>query len=106
MIPYLELEKRGIRKAHTEKVEISNTLKSVTGWQIGASFEERDPGSVSVSFRTRDPQKFDVSKIAVATKFGGGHPSAAGATLKMPFDQALEYLLNTIAVVYPELGKP
>jgi len=106
LIEYPQLNKLGIRKVHTDKSEIANALKSVIGWQIGISFVEKVPRIVSLSFRTRDPVNFDVCRIAQATKFGGGHPAAAGATLKMPFDEALKYLLDTIASVYPQLGTP
>jgi phosphoesterase RecJ-like protein len=106
IVPNSELQKWKIRQVHTEKTEIANQLKSVVEWEIGASFVEREEGITSVSFRTRNPSKYDVSKIAVATKFGGGHPAAAGATLKMPFNQALKYLLDTISSVYPDLGSP
>lgn len=105
-VAYHELEKRGIQKTHTEKIEIANTLKSVIGWEIGLSLIEKEPGKVGVSLRTRDAEKFNVAKIAFATGSGGGHPSAAGATIKKPFSEAKELLLNTIQSIYPDLGQP
>jgi len=36
----------------------------------------------------------------------GGHMYAAGATFKMPFNQAKKHLLQTIQKVYPDLGQP
>lgn len=104
VVSYGRLKHLGIERRHTSKVEISNELKSVVGWGIGISFTQVEPGEVSVSMRTRG--KYDVAKIAVATGFGGGHKAAAGATLKMPFRQAKNFLLQTIQKVYPELGKP
>ncbi len=105
-VPYEELQKRGIEERHTEKIQISEILRSVRGWEIGVRFTEAKPGAITLSFRTRDPNKYDVGKIAVATKFGGGHKVAAGGTLKMPFEEAKKYLLDTIHQVYPDLGKP
>lgn len=105
-ISYEQMEKLGIKPQHTEKTDIPNILKSVIGWNIGIKMSEVEPGKVSVSFRTRDEKKWDVAKIAVATGSGGGHPAAAGATIKLPFDQAKKFLLETIQKVYPELGQP
>lgn len=105
-VPYSELKKRGIQQKHTEKIEISSMLKSVKGWEIGIRFTEVEPSLIIVSFRTRDADKYDVGKIAVATKAGGGHNVAAGATLRMPFAQAKKYLLDTIKNIYPDLGEP
>jgi len=106
IVPNQELIKRGIKQEHTEKMEIANYIKSVIGWEIGISFTEVRPQVVNISLRTRDEKKYDVSKIAAATGFGGGHPAAAGATLKMPFAEAKKFLLETIKKVYPELGEP
>lgn len=105
-VPFEELKKRGIEKQHTEKTEISNMIKSVVGWEIGVGFVEAEPSVINLSFRTRNPLKFNVGRIALATGFGGGHSSAAGATLKMPFTKAKKFLLETIKKVYPELGEP
>jgi phosphoesterase RecJ-like protein len=105
-VTYSQLNALGIQKIHTEQSEIANILKSVIGWELGISFIEREPEVISISFRTRDPIRLDVSKVAVATGHGGGHPPASGATLKMPFDQALLFLLETIQKTYPELGEP
>lgn len=105
-VAYEQMQKFQIRKKHTEKMEVSNMLKSVTGWEIGVSLIESEPDLVTLSFRTRDFNKYDVSKIAVATGYGGGHPAAAGATLKMPFSEAKKFLLEKIRETYPDLGEP
>lgn len=102
-ISYQQLSDQHIRKVHTEKTEISNMLKSVEGWMIGASFIESEKNIISISLRTRDEQTYNVGKIAKATGFGGGHAAAAGATLKMPFEQAKKFFLDTIYSVYPDL---
>ena len=86
------------------KAEISNMLKSVVGWNLGICLVEEEPGFVTLSIRTRDAVKFQVSKLAVALG-GGGHPAAGGATIQKPFDEAVKLLLETIAKVYPELTK-
>jgi len=85
--------------------EIANTLKSVVGWEIGISMIEAGKDRVKVSFRTRDSEKFDVSAIATATGFGGGHMAAAGALIPMPLAKAKRLVLRTISRLHPELGK-
>jgi len=85
------------------KSEVANLIKSVTGWDLGISMVEQEPNIISISFRTRDSDKYDVSKIALATGFGGGHRAAAGATLQMPLAQAKKFLLDIIYSVYPDL---
>lgn len=104
-VSFEALAEKGIKETHTEKMEISNFLKAVVGWNIGAALAEVAKNTITVSLRTRDSQKFDVSKIAVALG-GGGHPAAAGATINKPFSEAVDFFLQTVAKVYPELGKP
>jgi phosphoesterase RecJ-like protein len=99
------LKNHGIEAKHTEKMEVANILKSAVGWNIGIAFTEIEPGHCNVSMRTRDANKYDLSKLAKAIG-GGGHPPAAGAKIKMPFEEAKKYLLQKITEVYPELGNP
>lgn len=103
-ISYAVLKDHSIEKRHADKMELANTLKAVVGTEIGISFIETEPNIISVSMRSRNPDKYDVSKIAVATKVGGGHRAAAGARVAMPFEEAKTFLLETIQQVYPELG--
>ncbi|KKU92138.1 MAG: Phosphoesterase RecJ domain protein [Microgenomates group bacterium GW2011_GWA1_48_10] len=105
-VSFDQMEKLGIKARHTEKTDIPNYLKSVKGWNIGIKMNEVEVGKVSVSFRTRDASRWDVAKIATATGSGGGHPAAAGATIKKPLAEAKTFLLETIEKVYPELGTP
>lgn len=105
-VPYKILQKNKITKGHTEKSEISNTLKSVTGWDIGASLVEIDPDLCYLSLRTRNPKKYDLGQIAAAVGNGGGHQAAAGATINLPLPQAKKHLLTVIQKLHPELGLP
>ncbi len=54
-------------------------LRSMRGVEVAVMFMEYRPGEVHVSMRSKD--WFDVSEIAVMFG-GGGHPRAAGITLK------------------------
>lgn len=85
--------------------ELANIIKSAIGNEISISLTEKDKDVIRVSMRTRG-NKYDLAKIAVATGAGGGHPVAAGATIKMPMPQAKKFLLETIQKVYPDLGRP
>lgn len=84
--------------------DIASVLKSVVGWEIGVKMVEDLPGSVQVSFRTRNEKIDDISKIAVALG-GGGHKLAAGARIKTPLDEAVKKVVEIINTIYPELGK-
>ncbi len=58
---------------------------------FGMIMEERDDGTLSVSFRARS--EFDVSQIAKEVG-GGGHKAAAGARIEgLSFDEAVEKVL-------------
>lgn len=85
--------------------DVSNMIKSVVGWDIALTLTEIQPETVKISLRTRNSQKYDLAKIAVATKLGGGHKAAAGATLNMSLSQAKETILAIIKKLYPKIGK-
>jgi len=80
-------------------------IKSVIGWNIALVFVEIQPQTVKVSFRTRDSQTYDLSKIALATKSGGGHRAAAGATINKSLPEAKTLVLQTIKKLYPKIDK-
>jgi len=85
--------------------EISNTIKSGIGNNIGIFMIEKN-GYTRTSMRTRQPHKFDLGKIALATGYGGGHPVAAGARIPMSISKSKKLILQTIQKVYPDLGQP
>jgi len=105
VVSFKTLQQYKISPHDTEKSGISNILKSVTGWEIGASLIEVQPELCCLSLRTRDPKVFDVSIIA-SLLGGGGHTAAAGATLYLPLNQARKHLLQIIQKTYPNLGQP
>ncbi len=74
-----QLVAKGIDVSFTH-TDIPNMLKSVIGWNIGMTIIEREPGHIKVSMRSRDVEKFDVSKLALALG-GGGHKAAAGTRI-------------------------
>ncbi|MBP6974351.1 MAG: bifunctional oligoribonuclease/PAP phosphatase NrnA [Candidatus Pacebacteria bacterium] len=74
---------------------VSHMIKAVVGWNVTAMMIEVNPGEVKCSFRTRDQVEFDVSKVALALG-GGGHKSAAGATIKKPLPEAIEEVARVV----------
>lgn len=84
---------------------ITNLLKAVPGQNISVSLIEKYPQAVSISFRTRDQEKFDVSKIATSLG-GGGHKGAAGANINKPLGEARKILLEALQKTFPTLGNP
>ncbi|MBI4099838.1 DHH family phosphoesterase [Candidatus Microgenomates bacterium] len=104
-VPFAELSKRQIAPENVHEVSLANYLVSVPGWIIGIRFTETTPNVVNLSFRRREGEGPDLSKVAIALG-GGGHSAAAGATINKPFAEAKELLLKTLQKVYPELGKP
>jgi bifunctional oligoribonuclease and PAP phosphatase NrnA len=85
--------------------EIANMIKSVVGWDVAVTLVELQPNMVKVSLRTRDSDLYDLSKIALATKTGGGHKAAAGATLSMNLEKAQDSILSIIKKLHPKIDQ-
>lgn len=106
VIPYEKIKERNLSKSDAMEGLVASFLRAVIGWDLVASLVEAEPNSVTVSLRTRDENKFDVSKIAKAVgERGGGHKGAAGTTILEPLDKAKTTLLQAIEKIFPELGK-
>lgn len=76
-------------------------LLDTEGVDISALFREREPELTRVSIRTRDP--YDAA--AIAARFdGGGHIRAAGCTLRMSAEDAVNALVP-VMVAQVEGGK-
>jgi phosphoesterase RecJ-like protein len=102
-ISYDDIQKYDINSSTFNNSEIPNILKSVVGWDIGVSLIEHQPNITKISMRTRNPNLYDLSKICATTGFGGGHKSAAGATLNLPLAEAKKTILKIIQKLHPEL---
>lgn len=100
-IDHQGLTNNGIEEKHMHE-SLSNKLISVKDWQVGVTLIELNPGTIKISFRTRDQEKYDVSKIAGALG-GGGHKAAAGAKIPGSYREARDLVVKTIGEVYPEL---
>jgi phosphoesterase RecJ-like protein len=89
-----DMVKHGILPVDTSTSLIANIVKSVVGWDIGACMVEKDPGSVYVSFRTRDSEKYDLSILA-GKLGGGGHKAAAAAVVSGTIEEVTRKIVDT-----------
>lgn len=104
-VDFKTIEKNNISNHVVNGSDIANIVKSVIGWEIGISLIELQPNLIKISFRTRDSNKYDLTKISVALG-GGGHKSAAGATLNnTSLPQAKDLLIAKLSQVYPKINK-
>jgi len=94
-----QLSAKNISSDAISQGHISSILKSVIGWNIAVSMTELENGKVKVSFRTRDSEKWDVSKIA-SSLGGGGHKGAAGVLLSIPLEEAVQKVVLTAKLIY------
>lgn len=95
-VPYDFVKKENLSASDMGSSDIANQLKSVVGWDIGVGMSEIEPGKIKVSFRTRDSERYDLSKIAGEVG-GGGHRAAAGAFMTMPLDEAKAKIIDAVA---------
>lgn len=82
------LEKTGARREDAEG--IVNYLNEISGTEFACLAEERDDGT---KFSLRAKGELDVAKQVAIPFGGGGHAKAAGCTLALPIDAALEKVL-------------
>lgn len=104
-VGYSELQKEGLSVTDTEGMKgiAANTLLTVYDWILTIAAVETRPGVTNVSIRSRYPDRYSCSAIASKIPGGGGHPVAAGATLSMSVEPAVEELLHTVRSTYPDL---
>lgn len=91
----LEVEKAlGVTEDDMEN--ISGFPRSIEGVKIAATLRQQEDGLVKISVRA--VPGYDAG--AICAKFGGGgHRGAAGASLNMPLDQAVEAIIQAMPVV-------
>jgi phosphoesterase RecJ-like protein len=72
----------------------STYARSIEGVRVGVFLREMEDGMVKVSFRSNEGVQID----GVAGQFGGGgHPSASGARVSGPIEEAKERILRAIS---------
>jgi phosphoesterase RecJ-like protein len=87
------LENTGARMEETEG--IIETLRNVGGVEISAFLKESKPNEIKVGLRAKTYG--DVSVIAQSFG-GGGHKKAAGCTLHMSLEEAIQKITTAINI--------
>lgn len=89
----------GLTREELHTHDISPIFRSVPEWQIIISMTEIEPNLVKVSTRSKDPVKYDVSKLADSLG-GGGHKAAAGIVMKTSLVEAKKMILLKLKELY------
>ena len=75
-------------------------LRSISGVEYAALVKEKEPGVIRVSMRAK--RRGNVATIA-SELGGGGHVKAAGCTLNMPLDEAVNLVKSKLSEAIKEL---
>ena len=75
-------------------------LRSISGVEYAAFVKEKEPGVIRVSMRAK--RRGNVASIA-SELGGGGHVKAAGCTLNMPLDEAVNLVKSKLNEAIKEL---
>jgi phosphoesterase RecJ-like protein len=94
-----QLREKGINQISFRADMISAVLRSVAEWYVSGTLIEIEPNKVKASFRSKDGNKYDVSKLAVVLG-GGGHKGAAGTTIDMPLAEAKALVVSKAKELY------
>ena len=99
IVPLAKLVEKNIPVGHAHANAISSTMRSVGQWLVTGTLIEVAPGLIKLSFRSKDGEQFDVSKLTVALG-GGGHKAAAGASMTMSLEDAKTLVVSKAKELY------
>ncbi len=90
---------REMLKRHGDGFDVTENLiaypRDIISTRVALLFTELAGGGVKVSFRSKEPERIDVNRIA--SRFGGGgHPAAAGAELAGDLDRAVVRVVTAV----------
>lgn len=94
-----DLDKNGIKNENISSRMVINLIRSVADWNVAAVMFEEYENTMKCSFRSNDPNKYDLTKL-VKEFNGGGHKMAAGAVIKMKPEDARDALVQVYEKVY------
>lgn len=95
-IAWVALTEHEMRKCAAKDEDLDgvvNYAKNIEGVEVGVLFREKADGTVKVGLRSR---YVDVGQLA-ATLGGGGHARAAGCSLEMTLEQAVQTVISAVA---------
>lgn len=84
-----------------ESEGITEEMRKIKGVEVAALLKEYSPDEIKVSFRSKN--YFNVAEIG-SKYHGGGHVRAAGCTLKMTMDKALELMKDEVEECFKKYG--
>lgn len=87
------LNRHAITRNDISGHHISALMRSVADWEVLIAMTEVEPNKIKVSTRSKDANKYDVSKLAEALG-GGGHKAAAGILMLMSLEEAKKMLIS------------
>lgn len=90
-VSYEDINKLGINDEESEGM--TNYLRSIEGCEVAAYVRGRSDGTLKVSMRSNG--KVDISRIAIEFG-GGGHPRAAGYTMRESLEIEKEKLIKAV----------
>jgi len=99
VVSFEKLVEKNIPVGHAHANAVSPALRSVGQWLITGTLIEVAPGLIKLSFRSKDGEQFDVSKLTV-TLGGGGHKAAAGASMKTSLQEAKDLVVSKAKELY------
>jgi bifunctional oligoribonuclease and PAP phosphatase NrnA len=99
VIPFSSLKERNIPFEEVRGDAVSPFLRSVAEWVVSGVLIEIEPNKVKASFRSKDGDVYNVSKLAVALG-GGGHKAASGASLDMSIGDAKKLVVAKAKELY------
>lgn len=98
-VPYSVIREKNIPLSEVKTSEVSSFLLTVVGWEIAVSAVEIEPNVVKFSIRSKDGNRYDISKLA-ASLGGGGHKAASGLILSKPLDEAKKAVADKAKEMY------
>ncbi len=98
-VPYARLIDTHIDPEKVSPSSVSRFMRTVRAWTITGTAVEIAMNETRFSFRSKDVEKYNLSGL-MASLGGGGHPAAAGLTLKLPLSQAVQKVVETMKDMY------
>ena len=99
VVPYSKIQESKIPDISISAGLVSSILRRAGKCDVVGAIIEARPGKIKMSFRARNANTHDVSKLAVALG-GGGHKAAAGAACDMSLEAAQQKVVETIKELY------
>ena len=99
VVSHASIVEKAIPLEDAQAHAISPALRRVRQWMITGVLVEQVPGTIKLSFRSKDGTTIDVSRLAVALG-GGGHKAAAGSVFKGSIEDAKELVVAKAKELY------